>query len=257
MNFALKWNWISYPFINNTKDLTKQFQYLHYGIDFGYHDQQHKNEPVYAIDDGVVIYNRYQSTGGYVIHIRHNNGFVSEYAHLQKDSQKVLEGDIVKRGQQIANMGNSGSQAKGNHLHLGLYRGEYINYNDLSKFVNPLDYLYLADWQEVDEDTDKEYHIMRESDYSDYTTGIYHCNYDMRLRTEPNTDCAMLKVKDCTKLQKEALTSQNPDAYAVFKKGTNITALEIIKNNKGEYWLRTYRNAYVCIDNGSIKYCTK
>lgn len=256
MNFPLQKNGITYPFINNKKNTTKEYPYLHYGIDEGYTKETGPNMPVYAVDDGIVIYNRYQSSGGYVIHIRHNNGFVSEYGHLLKDSQKVLEGYTIKKGQQIANMGRSG-KANGNHLHFGLYKGTSINYDNVSNFVNPLDYLYLADWQEVSTDTDKNYHIMRESDYKEYTTGVYQCNYDMRLRTGPSTDSAMFKVKDCTELQKEALTSQNPDAYAVFKKGTNITALEIIKNDKGEYWLRTYRNAYICVDDGSTKYCTK
>lgn len=90
-----------------------------------------------------------------------------------------------------------------------------------------------------------------------YTTGVYKCNYNMRLRTAPSTNASMLHVKDCTELQKEALTSKNPNDNAVFKAGTNITALEIVKNDKGEYWLKTYRNAYVCIDDGETKYCSK
>lgn len=90
-----------------------------------------------------------------------------------------------------------------------------------------------------------------------YLVGTYRCNYDMRLRTKPSTSSPTLKVKDCTELQKKALTSQKPNDNAVFKKGTNLTAIEIVKNTKGEYWLRTYRNAYICIDDGSTKYCTK
>lgn len=256
MNFPLQRNWISYPFINNKKDLNDKYTYLHYGIDEGYFKETGPYLPIYAVEDGVVIYNRYQDTGGYVIQIRHDNGFVSEYGHLLKNSQLCLEGDVVHKGQQIATMGASGN-AKGPHLHFGLYKGTYIDYNNVSNFVNPLDYLYLADWQEVDPDTDSKYHILRESDYDDYTTGVYCCEYNMRLRKAPSTDSEILKVKDCTELQKEALTSQNPDDNALFKKGTNFTALEIIKNDKGEYWARTYRDAYICIDDGETKYCVK
>ena len=123
----------------------------HYGIDFGWHNSVGKNQPVFAVDDGVVIYNRKQTTGGYVIHIRHDNGMVSEYGHLLKDSQKILEGDHVRKGQIIANMGASGI-CSGAHLHFGLYRGTTINYKDKSNWVDPLKYLCMYDNQWVAED---------------------------------------------------------------------------------------------------------
>lgn len=121
----------------------------HKGIDFGWNSVVGKNQPVYAVDDGEVIYNRHQVTGGYVIHIKHNNGYVSEYGHLLKDSQLVREGTKVKKGQQIARMGSSGI-CTGPHLHFGLYKGNYINYKDKSKFVNPLLYLCRFEEQWVD-----------------------------------------------------------------------------------------------------------
>ena len=127
----------------------------HYGLDLGWNSKKGgKNQPIYAIDDGVVIYNRKQKTGGYVIHIRHDNGFVSEYGHLLKNSQKVKEGQKVKKGQQIAQMGNSGI-AIGNHLHFGIYRGTSINYSKKSNFVNPLDYINLYDNQTANKSSSK------------------------------------------------------------------------------------------------------
>jgi len=134
----------------NTINIKQTFG-KHKGIDFGWHSSVGKNQPVYAIDDGVVIYNRHQISGGYVIQIRHTNGYVSEYGHLLKNSQKVLEGDKVKKGQQIASMGASGI-VSGPHLHLGLYKGSVINYKDKSKFVDPLKYLCMYDNQHVVED---------------------------------------------------------------------------------------------------------
>lgn len=123
--------------------ITQKFSKKHRGLDLGWHDQH--NRPVYACDDGIVIYNRYQTSGGYVIHIKHNNGYVSEYGHLLKDSQTILEGDIVKKGQQIAQMGASG-KAKGEHLHFGLYKGSKINYSK-DNWVNPCNYLNIYDNQ--------------------------------------------------------------------------------------------------------------
>ena len=115
----------------------------HNGVDLGWDsgiDSRSNHQPIYAVEDGIVIYNRYQSTGGYVIHIYHPKlGIVSEYGHLLKDSQLILEGYEVKRGQQIASMGNSGN-AYGCHLHFGLYKGRSINYR-VNKWINPIEYL--------------------------------------------------------------------------------------------------------------------
>lgn len=120
----------------------------HKGIDFGWTDEVGRNQPVYAVDDGVVIYNRHQISGGYVIQIRHDNGYVSEYGHLLKNSQKVREGNKVKKGQQIANMGASG-MVTGPHLHFGLYKGTSINYKKKQFYVDPLPYLCRYDEQKV------------------------------------------------------------------------------------------------------------
>lgn len=125
--------------------ITQKFSKSHRGIDLGWHNEH--NRPVYACDDGVVIYNRYQKSGGYVIQIRHNNGYVSEYGHLLKDSQLVLEGYKVKKGQQIAKMGASG-RVTGEHLHFGLYKGKTINYNK-DCYVDPCNYINIYDDQDA------------------------------------------------------------------------------------------------------------
>lgn len=122
----------------------------HKGVDFGWYDPKHHNQPVYACEDGTVIYNRYQSSGGYVIHIKHDNGYVSEYGHLLKDSQLVHEGDKVKKGQQIANMGASG-KVTGEHLHFGLYKGKKINYLFKFNFVDPLKYINVYSNQKIND----------------------------------------------------------------------------------------------------------
>ena len=125
----------------------------HYGIDFGWYHTVGENQPILAADDGVVIYNRYQGalSGGYVIIIRHDNGYCTEYGHLLKDSQKIKENSKVKKGQVIANMGCSGNSF-GNHLHFGVYKGKEIDYSNKSNWVDPLKYLCMYDNQWVAED---------------------------------------------------------------------------------------------------------
>lgn len=122
----------------------------HKGVDFGWYSDNHHNQWIYAVDDGVVIYNRHQVSGGYVIHIKHDSGYVSEYGHLLKNSQQVKEGDHVKKGQKIAKMGKSGI-VTGEHLHFGLYKGEYINYKHKEYFVDPLKYLNCYNKQHENE----------------------------------------------------------------------------------------------------------
>lgn len=120
----------------------------HKGVDFGWYSKEHHNQYIYACDDGEVIYNRKQITGGYVIQIKHDNGYVSEYGHLLKDSQLVHEKDKVKKGQKIARMGKSGL-VTGEHLHFGLYKGTSINYRNKKNFVDPLKYINVYSGQKT------------------------------------------------------------------------------------------------------------
>lgn len=152
----------------------------HYGIDFGWHDSVGKNQPILAVDDGVIIYNRKQVSGGYVIHIRHDNGYCTEYGHLLKDSQKVKEGTKVKKGQIIANMGASGI-VSGPHLHFGVYRGKTINYSDKSNWVDPLKYLCMYDNQVV---VDRS--IVPQSDLF-HTKKVKGTDGTLNIRNKPST----------------------------------------------------------------------
>jgi hypothetical protein len=86
-----------------------------------------------------------------------------------------------------------------------------------------------------------------------YTKGIYHCNYNMYIRKKPNGK--PVKVKDCTSAMSSALTSKDPNADAIVKKGTNFTALSIVKDGNG-YWAKNY-SGYICIDDGKTQYCKK
>lgn len=135
----------------------------HYGVDFGWYSNGHENQNVYACDDGVVIYNRHQISGGYVIQILHDYGeggyYVTEYGHLLKNSQRVKEGQKVKKGQVIAKMGKSGV-CTGYHLHFGVYRGSSINYNKKANFLDPIRFLNVYNGQEINEKSkDKIYHV--------------------------------------------------------------------------------------------------
>ncbi len=69
-----------------------------------------------ALDGQVVTAGRHKQYGNYVV-VEHGNGVVTLYAH--HNLNLVREGDIVRRGQKIAEVGRSGN-ATGPHLHFEL-----------------------------------------------------------------------------------------------------------------------------------------
>lgn len=83
---------------------------FHEGIDF----PSPTGTPIVAAAGGVVIAAEYHSQYGNLIEIDHGNDIVTRYAHASKLLMKV--GDIVKRGQVVANIGSTG-RSTGAHLH--------------------------------------------------------------------------------------------------------------------------------------------
>lgn len=82
----------------------------------------------------------------------------------------------------------------------------------------------------------------------------YKTKYDMYVRHGAGTHYGVKLVKYLTSDGKKNATSTNPNAYAVYKKGTIFTALQIIRNAKGT-WAKT-PSGYVCIKGKSGKiYC--
>lgn len=61
------------------------------------------------------------SSLGTQVHIKHLNGYVSIYGHLQAGKVKVKQNDMVEKGQIIGYLGNTGTSS-GPHLHLQLER---------------------------------------------------------------------------------------------------------------------------------------
>lgn len=89
-----------------------------------------RGEPVHAAAAGQVVYAgsgllRY----GEMIIIKHNDRFLSAYAH--NESLLVAEGDRVRQGQQIARMGSTGIDRVMLHFEI----------RDRGQPVNPLDFL--------------------------------------------------------------------------------------------------------------------
>ncbi len=74
-----------------------------------------RGTPIVAVDTGVVIYSDNGIRGyGNMIVLAHGNDMFTVYAHNRKN--KVDKGERVKRGQIIAEIGNTG-RSTGPHLH--------------------------------------------------------------------------------------------------------------------------------------------
>lgn len=74
-------------------------------------------QAIYAAADGRVVYSGSGLRGyGQLIILKHNDDFLSAYAH--NDKIFVKEGDVIKRGQHIAAMGNSGADRTKLHFEI-------------------------------------------------------------------------------------------------------------------------------------------
>lgn len=83
---------------------------LHKGLDF----QAEPGTPIHAAAGGVVVTQEVHPAYGNMIEVDHGKGLVTRYAHADKIAVKT--GDLIKRGQKIATVGNTG-RSTGAHLH--------------------------------------------------------------------------------------------------------------------------------------------
>lgn len=97
--------------------------HCHTGIDF----TVEKNTPVYASGNGYIhsVIHGYNWGKGNQVIINHGYGYTSVYNHLEKIN--VFLNQMIKRGQQLGTVGNTGSSVVA-HLHYEiLYHGKHIN----------------------------------------------------------------------------------------------------------------------------------
>lgn len=123
---------ISTPFGWRTHPITRARDF-HNGIDIS----NATGTPIYVTADGRVTevsYNRF--IGNYIV-VRHGYGYATKYGHLNKSLVKV--GDEVRKGEIIAEMGNSG-RSTGPHLHYEVTRyNRLINpYHTLNKMAEDI-----------------------------------------------------------------------------------------------------------------------
>lgn len=102
--------------INGTLSETFDAKSKHFAVDI----VAPKDTPVKSIADGTVLFAEWTSETGYVLIIEHQDGFTSVYKH--NGSLTKSQGDLVKAGEVIASIGNTGELTTGPHLHFELWR---------------------------------------------------------------------------------------------------------------------------------------
>lgn len=103
---------------------------LHEGVDFS----ADVGTPIVAAAGGIVITAEYHPEYGNLLEIDHGNGYSTRYAHASK--LHVALGQLIKRGQRIADVGSTG-RSTGPHLHFE------VRFNGAS--INPARFLARAD----------------------------------------------------------------------------------------------------------------
>ena len=100
---------------------------LHTGLDF----PAEPGTPILAAAGGVVVTQEYHAAYGNMVEVDHGNDLLTRYAHASKVG--VKKGDLIKRGQKIAEIGTTG-RSTGPHLHFEvLVQGVY---QDPQKFLD-------------------------------------------------------------------------------------------------------------------------
>lgn len=125
-NQTVHWVWPSSGVIT---DLFGTRRGVHKGIDIA----STMGSPIFAVDDGVVRKSYYSNSYGNVVFIKHDNNFETVYAHLK--SRDVAEGRVVKQGEIIGRMGNTGDSS-GVHLHFEVHQDEWTY--DKHNAINPV-----------------------------------------------------------------------------------------------------------------------
>jgi murein DD-endopeptidase MepM/ murein hydrolase activator NlpD len=120
--------WMSSPFGRRKDPFTGQSAW-HDGVDFAGSD----GADVVAVAAGVVTWSDERSGYGQMVEISHGGGYSTRYAHNQYNNVKV--GDLVKKGQVVAQMGSSG-RSTGPHVHFEVYKH--------GRAVDPASYIHRS-----------------------------------------------------------------------------------------------------------------
>ncbi len=106
--------WLSSHYGSRTDPFTGQRAW-HQGIDFAGAD----GDEIIAVASGVVSWSGERAGYGTLVEIAHGDGLVTRYGHNKENQVEI--GDLVRQGDVIALMGNSG-RSTGPHVHFEIFK---------------------------------------------------------------------------------------------------------------------------------------
>lgn len=147
---------ISSPYSNRISPITGDREF-HEGVDYSANG---KSIPIYALDDGEVLYEGYDnSTGAIICYIRFPklDDHVGLYYHLA--NTVINKGDKVTKDTKIGMMGSTG-YSTGNHLHFDWFKYSDYNkdfydreYEDFNEYIFPENRIKVTPVAERNENT--------------------------------------------------------------------------------------------------------
>lgn len=179
------------------------------------------------------------------------------------NSQDCKVGQVIKQGEQWDNMGNKGN-ATGVHCHIQTEQGSdttwYKNKYGIYQFNNEvdLDDMYFVDNTNILNGMGGNWKTTKDVpvEESKPSGNIYETLQDMYVRWDASYNAGIKLVKDLTEDGKKHATSNNPNAYAVYKKGTKFTVYEFKDKGYG-LWGRS-PSGWICIKGASgTVYCSE
>lgn len=118
---------VLFPPITGSVTMPFDTEVKHYAVDV----VAPVDTPVKAAANGTVIFSEWTADTGYVIILEHEGGLLTVYKH--NGSLAKHQGAVVRSGEVIASVGNTGELSTGPHLHFELW--------DNGNPVNPLDFI--------------------------------------------------------------------------------------------------------------------
>lgn len=186
---------------------------------------------IIAIECGTVTQATYSSSRGYYVEIKHDNGKYSRYLHMAKGTFKVKKNQLVKKGDLLGYMGNTGN-SQGLHLHLAIFS----KVNGVETFEDPYDYL-----------------VGNKSFNNEWEKGTYRLLKDKYVRTSPEVANNKVKYNSLMKSIKENCVKDS-FGYAKWKTGKTIDLSDFVYDKKGNLWGKRVglnTDLWICVNDSS------
>jgi len=119
----LRYNRISSSFTSARRHPILKLTRPHHGIDYA----APRGTPLWSVADGKVIYRGWAGGFGNLVKVRHDNGYVSYYAHLSRFAKGLSVGQTVSQKQVVGFVGSTGL-ATGPHVCFRIAKdGNYVD----------------------------------------------------------------------------------------------------------------------------------